>query len=182
MIYETKQIPLKNGKMATFRSPVPEDAEQMLAYLRAVAGETPFLLREPEEVTMTPEQEVAFLNGIRQSECDTMIVCEVEGNLAGNCQLSRMNRRRTMHRAMVAIALRKPYWNLGIGTAMFGEMLRLAKEQGIEQLELEVVEGNTRAMALYEKMGFRVVGAKPNAIRLKDGTMRKDFYMVKELV
>ena len=65
---------------------------------------------------------------------------------------------------------------------MFGEMLRLAKEQGIEQLELEVVEGNTRAMALYEKMGFRVVGAKPNAIRLKDGTMRKDFYMVKELV
>ena len=64
---------------------------------------------------------------------------------------------------------------------MFQEMIRIAKEQGIEQLELEVIEGNKRAMALYEKMGFRVVSEKPNAIKLKDGTLLSELLMVKDL-
>ena len=82
---------------------------------------------------------------------------------------------------MVMIALLKEYWNLGIGTAMFQEMIRMAQERGIERLELEVLEGNENAMRLYEKMGFRMVSAIPDAIRLKDSTRLKEYYMIKEL-
>lgn len=181
MYYETKEIKIKNGKTAILRSPTVEDADALLEYLKITAEETPFLLRCPEEYTMTVEQEEDFLRGTLQSANVTMILCEVDGRLAGNCQLARKDRIKTRHRGMIGIALVREFWNLGIGTAMFHEMIRLAKEQGIEQLELEVIEGNQRAMALYEKMGFRVVGEKPNAIRLKDGTMLKEFYMVKEL-
>ena len=47
--------------------------------------------------------------------------------------------------------------------------------------ELEFIEGNTRARALYEKMGFRIAGIKPNAIRLKDGTFLNEYYMLREI-
>ncbi len=82
----------------------------------------------------------------------------------------------------MAIALLKEYWNQGIGTRMFREMIRIAEgNENILQMELEFVEGNTRARALYEKMGFRITGVKPNAIRLKDGTLLNEYSMVREI-
>lgn len=127
------------------------------------------------------EQESAFLQKMVDSPIDMMIVCLVDGKLAGNCRLALHGRIKTKHRAGVAIALTQEYWGLGIGTVMFEEMIRIAKAHGIYQLELEVIEGNERAMSLYRKMGFEVAAAKPDAIRLKDGTLLKEFLMIKKL-
>lgn len=181
MEYIAKEIRLRNGKTGVFRTPTVEDASALLEYLKVTAAETPFLLRTPEECTMTVEQEQDYLRTAIASQNRVMILCEVDGKLAGNCQLDRKDKQKTCHRAMVGIALIREFWGLGIGTAMLTELTRLARQMGLEQLELEVIEGNQRAMALYEKIGFRTVGAKPNAIRLPDGTRLQEFYMVKEL-
>ena len=181
MFFPAKEITLKDGRVAIFRTPSLADAAAMIEYMRMTAGETDFLLRTPEEVTMTAAEEEAYLSRIIESKYDCMIVCTVEGKLAGNCQISRHNKRKNDPRADVMIALLKEFWGLGIGTAMFREMIALAESWGLMQLELEVIEGNTRAIGLYEKMGFRTVAATPNAIRLPDGTMLKEFLMVKPL-
>ena len=81
----------------------------------------------------------------------------------------------------MAIGILREYWSLGIGSVMFAELVRVAKEQGILQLELDYIEGNARAKSLYEKMGFHEVGVKPDAIRLKDGTMLDEISMLKKL-
>ena len=76
----------------------------------------------------------------------------------------------------------KEYWNQGIGTRLFQELIRIAEENpNLIQIELEFVEGNSRARALYEKMGFRITGVKPNAIRLKDGTLLNEYSMIREI-
>ena len=181
MLFAEKNVTLKNGQKATLRSPRPEEAAEMLEYLRDVAGETHFILREPEECTETIEQEAAFLEGINASPRNVMIVCEVDGEIAGNCQLSFGRRAKVCHRASVAIALRKKYWRFGIGTIFFEEMIAIARENGIAQMELEFIEGNDRARGLYEKMGFRVYAEHPDAIRLKDGTMLKEYRMLLKL-
>ena len=49
MQYKTREILLKDGKIAVFRSPAIEDAAEMAAYLKTTAEETDFLLRTPEE-------------------------------------------------------------------------------------------------------------------------------------
>ena len=54
-------------------------------------------------------------------------------------------------------------------------------DKDIIQMELEYIEGNERARALYEKLGFRVTGVKPDAIRLKDGTFLNEYQMVKRI-
>ena len=181
MRYEPKEVLLKDGRKAIFRSPVPEDAEAMLDYLKTTSAETEFLIRYPEECTETIEQEAAFLQKTLDSDLNMMIVCELDGKIAGNCALMLHGRMKTKHRAGVAIALTREFWGLGIGSAMFEELTTAARNHGISQMELEVMEGNTRAMALYEKFGFRVCAEKPNAIRLKDGTMLKEYIMVKTL-
>ncbi len=181
MIYETKEVILKNNTIAIFRSPTKEDAAQMIEYLHTTCSETNFLTREPEEAIMLIEKEEHFLNSIINSENDLMIACEINGKIIGNCNLNRYSKMRMKHRAEVGIAICKDFWGLGIGNFMFGELIRISKEQGIEQLELEVIEGNERAIKLYEKFGFIKIGEKPNSLRLKDGTMLKEYSMIKEL-
>ena len=111
-----------------------------------------------------------------------MLVCLVEEKVAGNCEIVWKNGLKTRHRASVAIALLKEFWGQGIGTRMFQEMIRIAEaNEHILQMELEFVEGNSRARALYEKMGFRIAGIKPNAIRLKDGRLLNEYYMIREV-
>ena len=82
----------------------------------------------------------------------------------------------------MAIALLKEYWNLGIGTRMFEELIQIAWErEEVRQIELDFVEGNSRARGLYEKMGFRITGVKPDAIRMKDGSFVNEYMMVNRL-
>ena len=106
----------------------------------------------------------------------------MDGKIAGNCHLSFYPQIKRRHACTVAIALRKAYWNNGIGTAMFKAMEGLARQRdGILQMDLEYIEGNTRARALYEKAGFRIVGMHPDAIRQEDGTMCALVAMQKKL-
>lgn len=178
MLFAQKTITLKDGRTAVLRAPAPEDAAPMVQYLKDTAAETEFIMRYQEEVTMTPEREAAFFEHLNASPFDMMIVCEVDGAIAGNCQINFGNKIKTRHRASVAIGLTKKYWNLGIGTAMFNEMIAVARtHEGTRHIDLEFIEGNSRARALYEKMGFRIIGVKPDAIMLRDGSLRNEYLM-----
>lgn len=183
MLIPEKEFTLRDGRRAVLRSPREEDIPGMLEYLYISAGETEFILRYPEECgKYTYEGELALFNSINVSDSGAMLVCLVEGRVAGNCQIMWKKSLKTRHRAEVAIALLKEYWGQGIGTRLFEEMISIARERGgTLQLELDFIEGNTRARALYEKMGFRITGVHPNAVRLKDGTMLSEYSMVKEL-
>lgn len=181
MYFPEKLITLKDGRTAIFRGPRPEDAEDALEYMKLTASETPFLLRGPEEVLMSVEDEAQYLARSAESRTEMMILCFVDGRLAGNCQINRKKKQKNTHRGSIGIAIIREFWNLGIGTAMFTELISAAKQWGLLQLELEVIEGNQRAMALYRKMGFETVSYVPNAIRMPDGTFAKEYLMIKQL-
>lgn len=183
MKIEDFEFQLKDGRTALVRSPRVEDIPGTLEYLYTTAGETEFLLRYPEECgKYTPQGEKAFFDRVNESANEAMLVCRVEEKVVGTCQISWSEGIKTRHRANVAIAILKDYWGQGIGTRLFQEMIRLAEaNENILQMELDFVEGNSRARALYEKMGFRITGIKPDAIRLKDGTMLNDYSMVRKV-
>ena len=183
MLIKDFEFTLKDGRKAIIRSPKDEDIQGVLDYLYISSGETDFILRYPEECTKyTAEGEKQLFDRMNAADNETMLVCIVEGKVAGNCQITWSNGIKTRHRAHVAIALLKEYWNLGIGTRLFQELIRIAEEnENILQMELDFVEGNSRARALYEKMGFKITGVKPDAIRLKDGTLLNEYSMVRKM-
>ena len=178
MHFHEKTILLKDGRHALLRSPSVEDAEALLHFLRSLSAETDFVLACPEESQrMTLEQETAFIRGKAESENCLFLICEVDGQLAGTCEVNFFTHMKTAHRSAVAIGVRSAYWNLGIGTAMFQTMIDAARARGLSLLELEFIEGNARARALYEKMGFRIVAVKPDAFRLGDGKLYNEYMM-----
>ena len=183
MIIEEVKFKLKDGREAVLCSPKEEDVESTLEYLVISAGETDFILRYPEECSKyTPEGEKKLFEQKNASPNEAMIMCIVDGRVVGNCEISFFRGMKTRHRASIGIALISEFWNQGIGTKMFEEMIRLAEtREEVTQLELEFVEGNARARHLYEKMGFRIAGVHPNAIRLKDGTLLNNYLMIKEV-
>ena len=172
---------LKNGSTAVLRTAVPEDAAQMIAYLRACAEETDFLLRLPEEWDISVETEEALLRDMAHQTENRMLVCSVKGEIAGTCQVACMNRLKTRHRATVSIALRRAYWGQGISGVMFEEMEAFARERGVTQLELAYIQGNERARHLYDRMGFVETGRGPDAMRQRDGTLADEIFMMKKL-
>ena len=179
MDYTRKEITLKTGETAIFRAPTAEDAEGMLDYMRTVICETEFLLRAPEDPLPDLEGEKRFLQSFAEGEGNVMIVCEMDGIIVGNCSMNRGRHQKDRHRASIGIALRKAYWNRGIGTAMFRELTQIAEQWGLEQMELTFIEGNDRGRALYEKMGFRIYAEHPKAIHLPDGRVLKEYEMLR---
>ena len=181
MIFEEKRITLKDKRTAVLKSPSPDDAGKMLNCIKQACGETVFLARYPEEWTTTEEQEKEWIESMCSSSGAIPIVCYIDGKIVGNCEIRFFGGMKTSHRASVAIAVLKDYWNLGIGSAMFECLVEEAKAHGSEIMELDFIEGNDRARHLYEKFGFEVICKKPDMYRLKDGTYLGEVYMQKSL-
>ena len=176
-----QEFTLKDGRKALLRAPEAADAAEMNRYLKTCCQETEFLLRCPEECVETDEQEAAFLEAMRSNPLCTMVVCTVDGEIAGNSTISFNKRIKVRHRASIGTSVLGKFWNLGIGTAMFREMIDMAKRRGVTQLNLDYLEGNDRAKGLYEKMGFHAVCEHPDAILLSDGKLCKEISMIMEL-
>ena len=179
MIFQQKEITLKNGTKAILKTPEASDAAGMLAFITKACGETEFLLRYPEEwESVTVEKEEKWIENQRAAKSTLDIACYIDSEIAGNCEISFRSGMKAGHRAVVAIAILEKYWNLGIGSAFFTEMIEAAKARDcIEIVELDFIEGNSRARALYEKFGFRITGMIPNAIKLRDGSCKHEYQM-----
>jgi len=172
----------KNGDEVELRSARVEDAEALIEYMKVTTAETPYLIREPEEVTLTVDDEKSFIQGRIDAPRDLMLVAFMNGKHVGNCSLmSLAGYKRYAHRCEIAIALYKEFCGRGIGRKMLEIVLDVAKSNGYEQAELEVIAGNTGAIALYEKLGFKKYGTFPDNMKYKDGSYEDAYWMMKKL-
>ena len=180
---KSKEILLKNGKTCLLRRPEESDAEILLDYLQATSAETPYMIREPEEVRTSIEEEAEFIRKNRENPRALMLSAFVDGALAGSCSFAGTSERsRMQHRCTVGISLYRSFWGQGIGTALMREILTAARSAGYEQAELTVVSANAPAIALYRKLGFETTGTHPRAFKYRDGTYADFLFMVKRLI
>jgi [ribosomal protein S18]-alanine N-acetyltransferase len=61
---------------------------------------------------------------------------------------------------VVTIAVAKPQWGKGVGTALLAGLLNAAVGRSCAEVYLEVRADNPRAQALYERHGFMRVGVR----------------------
>ncbi len=184
MRFETKEYILKDGRRLTLKEPDKVYAREVLSVFRQIAEETHFTLNYPEEIDRkyTLEGEAAFLDGMKESPKSLMILAFVEDKYAGSCNIDFRTIMKTNHRATIGVGIIKEYWGLGIASILFENMIQAAKDRpGVTQLELDVLEDNTRAIALYKKYGFEIVATLPGAIKLKDGRKLAVHTMIKSI-
>lgn len=168
-------------KTLLLRPPEESDAEEMLNCLKTVCGETRFLLKDPDEITFTVDDEKNFINAVNSSKIGVMLVGFLDGEYVGHCSLSELGRKRFSHRVDLGISLYQKFTGFGIGTFMIEKLIEIAKEKGLEQITLEVSAENKRAVAIYKKFGFEIYGTFPKNMKYKDGTYSDVIWMMKEL-
>lgn len=177
MIVEPKTILLKNNQSISLRSPHIKDSEKILEFVKKIYQETDFLARNPEEFSLSVEEEEKYLENLTNHPDNTMILCEMNQQIIGNCQVSRLTHQKMAHRCQIGIAVLKDFWGLGIGSVLMNEMIAFAKKKAYRQMELAYIEGNQRAKSLYERKGFREVARIPEAIKTKQNTYVAEIIM-----
>ena len=182
MMSAEKECPLKDHRVCTLRSAAVSDAAAIIDFLRISNTETYFMLRYPEEVTLTEDEEIGILKNWEDSSNKLFLLALIDGEIAGNCGIAPIAEHlKTKHRGRFGISVRKKYWNIGIGSLLLREILSFAKKDGIEQVELGVYSDNLRAQKLYERFGFTEWGRLPHAYKLKDGSYRDEINMMLHL-
>ncbi len=172
----------KSGRTVTLRNAEKSDAKNLIRYLRTTAGESPYLLREPEEIVLTVEQEEEFIKTMEASRRELLMVSLADGKLAGCGSINPIGGYgRYFHRCNMSVALYREYCGCGIGRTMFEKFIEAARESGYEQAELEAVSGNENAIRLYEKLGFKKYGEFPHNMKYKDGSYADAYWMMKRL-
>lgn len=170
---------LADGTTLTLRSLEKEDAAAAIWLLRRVAGETDFLMRQADECSMTIAQEAAYIDRMNESPREAFVGAFVSGELIGMANLSRVSAaRRAAHRAGVGVSVERAHWSCGVGTALMRALIDCAEKLGYEQIELQVVDKNARAIALYERLGFTPFARIPGGVRYDDGEKADILYMV----
>ena len=76
---------------------------------------------------MGVEGETAWIRSHLESPDSLVICCEMEGKIVASCDLRFNSKIKTSHRAALGITVRRAYWGLGIGSAMFEAMITAAK-------------------------------------------------------
>lgn len=178
MIIREKEVFLKNGQKALLRSPRLEEALALHEHKYKTSEESYFLARYPEEIQYSDRLKEIII-GTNESERDFFISAFVDGQLIGDAGVTTIrNHIKFRHRAYFGISIQAAYCDMGLGSIMLQEAVKLARECGFAQLELGVFADNPRAIHVYEKAGFRQVGVQPRAYRLKDGSYRDEVQMV----
>ena len=81
MVFQPLKITDKTGQEVILRNAETGDAENLINYLKATTEETPYLIREPDEVTLSLEEEQSFIRRIIASDRELMLIATINGKL-----------------------------------------------------------------------------------------------------
>lgn len=159
--------PMKDGRTCTVRRAVEADAEALMRNINEIGAEGEFILTE--RVTNSARQERDWIRSF-DNQTSVLYVAEVGGRVVGQVDVRISSYAKARHVANLGIAIIKGFRELGIGRALMERALAWMKLRNAEKATLEVFSSNTRAIALYEKMGFEV-----EAIRTKHYKIRGQY-------
>ena len=103
-----------------------------------------------DENTFDENKEAEYLNEKKESSNEIEIIAIINEKIIGTAGIEAVGSQyKLKHRADFGISILKEYWGIGLGKALTKACIQCAKEAGYEQLELNVVSENTRAISLY---------------------------------
>ena len=165
MLYN-KRISLRDGRTCVLRNGEALDGQALFDNFMLTHAQTDWLLSYPDENSMDAVQEAAFLKEKAMSPNEIEIIAEIDGRVVGSAGIERVGHKdKVKHRAEFGISVDKDCWGLGIGRALTRACIECAKAAGYAQLELQAVEANERAVALYRSEGFVEYGRNPRGFR-----------------
>lgn len=85
-------------------------------------------------------------------------------DVVGWCDVTRFTRPLHAHGGTLGMGLLPAFRGQGLGRSLIETTLADARRFGLTRIELTVHAGNARAIALYERAGFKTEGVKKDAV------------------
>ncbi len=161
-----------------YREAILDDAENLLELNNKLDLESEFRAYEPGERKDSVESYSKYLSEMIKSENSTLIVAEIDGRLAGLVEAYGGKYNRNKHSVHLVIAVLKEFWGKGIGKNLIVKCIEWAEDKNIHRLDLSVFTYNTKAIELYEKMGFAKEGIKKHSFKV-DGKFVDEYLMAR---
>lgn len=98
----------------------------------------------------------SFIYEMTENKCARYLVADLSGTVVGYAGVHIVLDEG--HITNVAIA--KEYRRQGIGVRLVRGLMQYAANLGVQYMMLEVRKGNQAAQALYESLGFQIIGVR----------------------
>lgn len=159
---------LKDGRICTIRAVSEDDALEFCAILPQMHAESQWLNYMPGEFDKDEKWERNFIKEQQAKTAAIMIVAEVDGKIVATGGAGSLEYQRFAHQAELGLAILKDFWGQGLGQRLMELLIEWGRVRGLRKMHLRVFDGNDRAIALYDALGFETEA------RFKDDFLRND--------
>lgn len=147
--------------MAKIQMAAPRDADLIYRHLMKVSGQTNNLSYSQKDVHKYLN-EIKISDRMRDDSIAVSFVAYENEEIVGLAQLRRSALPRYTNRGELAVSVDQDFQSQGIGSQLIEEVLYWAtQEWQLHGIYLDVLSGNLRAIDLYKKYGFKIVGDLP---------------------
>ena len=153
----TKRVRLKDGISVLLRPELSTDLEMLWEMFSTLSDESLRFLPKPfprERV----ESWIVNMNYDRALPILAVVEEDSEERIVASATLAFSQAEVFKHKAEFGITVHDDYQDRGLGTALTKHMIEISRSKGLKKISLTVVTGNSRAIRVYEKCGFRIEG------------------------
>ncbi len=149
------EITLKNGLPAVIRPIRPEDEPMIVELFKSFSEQTIVLRFFQRFPHLSHEQLVRYCQIDYDRELALVCVIEEDGHekIIGDVRLIKM---ADMEGAEMAIMVSDQWQGLGVGIALSQHCIKVAKEEGIKTITMDILTINTYMLSLSKRLGFKI--------------------------
>ena len=154
---------------AIVRKATVADAQACLKFAQFIFTTSDQLLRVPDELKLTVEQEAEWIDGAQKNN-NLILIATYSDDVVGLLDCHKKLFEKMKHVAEFGISVHPGHRGNRVGSRMIETMLKwVGEETQIEKLILNVFNTNTRAIKLYERFGFKEECRQIKAAKQPDG-------------
>jgi len=176
--FSSRDVSCKNGTFVVIRCAASADAKGLIKFAHQVLSDGEGQIRLPEEFSKKEKEQQDWIRKHREHPDWLLLVAETDGAIVGCLDFSSGSHTRLAHRGVFGMAVEPGWRSIGVGQGLLSVFIEWAqKNPNLEKLCLAVISTNSRAIALYEKMGFQEEGRRVREVKLGNNNYVDDILM-----
>ncbi|MCM0598693.1 GNAT family N-acetyltransferase [Periweissella fabalis] len=152
-----------NQTEVSIRPAIPTDAAALLELLKQLQTESSTFEVANNLNELTIAKETHQIELIQATTTNIILVAALDDQLIGVA--TAIERNDHSNTSELGVAVLKEFYNNGLGTALVDELIYWAESYStLDKLVLTVLNNNTAAIKIYEKLGFEDNDIQPDIV------------------
>jgi RimJ/RimL family protein N-acetyltransferase len=159
----SEEVTLRDGRHVVVRPADIRDLESLMRNANLVGAEQVYIMLDQLDDLDDERRWLSSFDGVRS----VLIVADAGGEVVGSADCDGGSFAKDRHVGRIGIAIREGYREVGLGRILMTRVLDWMAMRGFEKAELAVFASNTRALRLYESLGFLREGVRKNHVKIR---------------